>query len=72
MAAARAELAVVPEPAEALLTPADVATRWKVSRSFVYAEIRSGRLRAVYLGRLPRITEAALREYMVQREARRS
>jgi excisionase family DNA binding protein len=49
---------------ERLLTPADVAARLSVSRSQVYALARRGDLRAVRVGRLPRITEAAYRDYL--------
>ena len=46
------------------LTPGDVAERLKVSRSMVYALIRRGDLAAIYIGRLPRVAEGALAEYL--------
>jgi len=55
-------LASVPDPGE-LLTPDDVARRLKLSRSFVYTEIKRGRLKAMYFGRMPRITESDFRAY---------
>jgi excisionase family DNA binding protein len=51
-------------PPEVLHTPAEVALLVKLSRSFVYAEIKAGRLKALYFGRMPRITEGALRQWI--------
>jgi len=53
-----------------LLTPADVAQRLSMSRSFVYQEIKHSRLRAIFIGRMPRIEPAELERYIA--EARRS
>ncbi len=47
-----------------LLTPDDVAKRLAVSRSMAYTLIKRGELRALYVGRLPRITESAFAEYL--------
>jgi excisionase family DNA binding protein len=58
--------------ADRLLTPADIAARLSMSRSFIYQEIKAGRLKSVYLGRMPRVTESALRDYLAAAEARRS
>lgn len=52
-------------PSEAQwLTPAEISRRLAVSRSFVYAAIRKGELCAVYLGRLPRVSERDLSAYL--------
>jgi excisionase family DNA binding protein len=52
-----------------LMTPAQVAERLAVSRSLVYSLVRQGALAAVYVGRLPRIVEAELEDYIArQRE----
>ncbi len=62
-------LASVPQPAtpsERLLTPDEVATHLRVSRGFVYAVVRRGELKAIYVGRLPRIPESALAEYLAK------
>lgn len=56
--------------ASALLTPDDVAQRLSVSRGMIYTLIRRAELRALYIGRLPRVTEAALQEYLVAAAAR--
>ena len=56
-------LAASPAP-EALLTPDQVAQRLAVSRSMIYALVKTGKLRAVYIGRLPRITEADLAHFL--------
>ena len=67
-----AALALVPPmTGEALLTPDDLARRLRLSRSFVYGEIKKGRLKAMYFGRMPRITEAAFREYVAAAETTR-
>jgi excisionase family DNA binding protein len=47
-----------------LLTPADCATRLAVSRSMVYALIKRGDIRALYIGRLPRVESAELDRYI--------
>lgn len=52
--------------AVALLTPTEVAERLRISRSMVYQLIRREDLRAIYIGRLPRIPEAALAEYLAR------
>jgi excisionase family DNA binding protein len=56
---------------ERLLTPDDVARQLSVSRSMVYSEIKRGRLRAMYIGRLPRVRAADLAAYLTAAEARR-
>jgi len=61
---------VPPPPTEALLTPDDCARRLAVSRSMIYCEIRKGRLKALYIGRLPRVSAAALAEYLAAAAAR--
>lgn len=53
-----------------LLTPDQVAKRLAVSRSMVYAEIKRARMKALYVGRLPRISEAALAAYLAEARAR--
>jgi excisionase family DNA binding protein len=59
-----------PEPAHSrLLAPAQVAALLAVSRSMVYALIRKGDLRAVYVGRLPRIAGADLDAFIATRRA---
>jgi excisionase family DNA binding protein len=55
---------VVEVALERLLTPDDVAKRLAVSRSMAYTLIKRGELRALRIGRLPRITEAAFAEYL--------
>jgi len=58
------------KPMGDLLTPAEVARRLSVSRSMVYLLIRRRELRTLYIGRLPRVSEAALDDYVErQREA---
>jgi len=57
-------------PSDRLLTPDDVARRLAVSRSMVYALIHQRRIAALYVGRLPRITEAALADYLAKASAR--
>lgn len=57
-----------PRSADTFNTPAELAARMKVSRSFIYAELKAGRLKATYFGRLPRISEADFLAYV---EARR-
>ncbi len=59
-----ADLAMAPTDGGPLLTPDDVAKRLSVSRSMAYTLIKRGELRALYVGRLPRITEAAFAEYL--------
>jgi len=41
-----------------------------MSRSWVYQEIRAGRLRAIYLGRMPRVRESELARYLAEASAR--
>lgn len=69
-------IAVVPDIAspstETLLTPDDVARRLSVSRSLIYAIVKTGKLRALYIGRLPRIREADLAAYLSAAEKPRS
>ena len=54
-----------------LLTPDDVARRLSVSRSMAYALIKRGPdrggIRAIYIGRLPRVTEGDWRAYLERR-----
>jgi excisionase family DNA binding protein len=64
-------LASVPEAARApvptdgpLLTPDDCARRLSVSRSMVYSLIKRGHLRAVFVGRLPRVAPAELDRFI--------
>jgi excisionase family DNA binding protein len=47
-----------------LLTPGQVAERLRVSRSMIYALVRRRELEAIYVGRLPRVSESALRAYL--------
>jgi excisionase family DNA binding protein len=49
---------------ERLLTPDDVAKRLSVSRSMIYTLVRRGDLRALRIGRLPRVTETDLAAYL--------
>jgi excisionase family DNA binding protein len=51
---------------DALLTPDRIAKRLSVSRSWVYGEIRAARLPALYLGRLPRVSERDLAAYLAR------
>lgn len=51
-----------------LLTPADVAERLRVTRTWIYNEIKSGRLPSFRVGKLARVTEQDLSAYL---EARR-
>ena len=53
-----------------LLTPDDVAKRLGVSRSMAYALIKRGDLPALYIGRLPRITEADFAGYLARARER--
>lgn len=53
-----------------LLTPSQVAERLAVSRSAVYAWVRARRLRALYLGRLPRFTEADVLGFIASQQQR--
>lgn len=52
------ELAPVATDPGPLLPPDEVARRLSVSRSMVYTLIKRGQLRALYVGRLPRVTES--------------
>ena len=61
-------LALVRPPAGELHTPDEVAKKLKMSRSFVYGEIAKGRLKALYFGRMPRVTASALAEYLAAAE----
>jgi excisionase family DNA binding protein len=54
-----------------LHTPDDCAKRLKVSRSMIYTLIKRGELRALYIGRLPRVSESALLDYLAAAAARR-
>jgi excisionase family DNA binding protein len=56
---------------ETLHTPEDVAKRLRVSRSMVYMLIRRGELRAIYVGRLPRVSDRSLKDYLVAAAAPR-
>ncbi|NAS21967.1 helix-turn-helix domain-containing protein [Herbidospora sp. NEAU-GS84] len=49
----------------------DVMRLLKMSRTVIYEQLRSGRLRSVYQGRARRITSAALRDYiaLLERES---
>jgi excisionase family DNA binding protein len=58
-------------PDDPIYTPDDVATRLRVSRSMAYALIKQGKLRAFYVGRLPRIRASALAAYLTEAEAAR-
>lgn len=64
-----------PQPPGGLLSPDQVAKRLAVSRSMIYKLLRARELRAVYVGRLPRIDPADLTEYIerqrLQGQARR-
>ena len=65
-------LEIAPETAGSdtpLLTPLDVGKRLNVSRSMAYTLIKRGELKAVYVGRLPRVEASELARYI---EARRS
>jgi excisionase family DNA binding protein len=52
-----------------LLTPTDAATRLAVSRSLIYKLLKRGDLRAVYVGRLPRIDPADLEAFLDSRRS---
>jgi excisionase family DNA binding protein len=52
-----------PPSEEDLLTVAEVAAMWRVSRWTVNRAIKSGALRTVQLGRYRRVPRAALREF---------
>jgi excisionase family DNA binding protein len=65
-----AEIATV-AASETLYTPDDCAKQLRVSRSMIYTEIKRGKLRALYVGRLPRVTESALRDYLAAAAAPR-
>jgi excisionase family DNA binding protein len=47
-----------------LLTPRQIAERLQCSYSMVLALIRRGNLRAVYVGRLPRVRDVDLTAYI--------
>jgi excisionase family DNA binding protein len=47
-----------------LLTPDDCAKTLAVSRSMIYALLKRGDIRAVYIGRLPRVEPAELERYI--------
>ena len=49
-----------------LLTPEEAATVLRLSRTTVYALIRSGELRSVHIGRSCRISQAELERYVRQ------
>lgn len=49
-----------------LLTPTELAARWKVSRSKIYQLISRGELQCAYIGRLPRISEAHIADYLAE------
>lgn len=53
-----------------LLTPDDIAKRLAVSRSMAYTLIKRGELPALYIGRLPRVTEGELAAYLERARAR--
>lgn len=57
-----------PPAADTFNTPADLAARAKVSRSFIYGEIKRGALKATLFGRLVRISEG---DWLAYVEARR-
>jgi excisionase family DNA binding protein len=60
----RALALVAPAAGETLHTPDDVARHLQVSRSLIYALIKRGDLRAIYIGRLPRIPASSLAQYL--------
>ncbi len=49
---------------EKYYTPEEVANKFKVKKSTVYFWVREGKLRAVKLGSLIRIPEAALNDFL--------
>jgi excisionase family DNA binding protein len=55
----------VPEPAT-FFTPDDVAKRFAVSRSMIYALVKRGELGATWIGRLPRISEDDIVKYLAR------
>jgi excisionase family DNA binding protein len=57
-------------PSPALLTPKYVAEHLQCSYSMVLALIRRGDLRAVYVGRLPRIRDVDLAAFIEQAGAK--
>lgn len=60
-----------PPVARQLLTPKEIARQLRCSYSMVLALIRRGELRAVYIGRLPRVRETDLTEYIDRPEGAR-
>ena len=54
----------VPLGVPRLLTPAQVAERLAVSRSAIYGWVRAGHLPAIYIGRLPRFSEADVLDFI--------
>jgi len=57
-------------PSRALLhTPEAAALRLSMSRSTVYEEMKSGRLRSVKIGRSRRVTEQALQDFVALLES---
>jgi putative molybdopterin biosynthesis protein len=57
-------------PVDVLLTPDEVARRLAVSRSLIYQLVKKGKLRAVHIGRLPRIRPADLDAFVASAEQR--
>jgi excisionase family DNA binding protein len=53
-----------------LLTADDLAEKLQVTKSWVYAETRAGRLPAVHLGRYRRYREQAVEEWLAALERR--
>ncbi len=45
-------------------TPAEIAQRFKVSRSLIYSEIKKKHLDALWIGRLPRCTERQIQAWL--------
>ena len=58
------------EPAEPLYTVRQVADHLQCGRRLVYAFVRDGSLRAVHLGRLVRVPQSALEEFIAAPENR--
>jgi excisionase family DNA binding protein len=60
---------VAASPTAVLLSVKDVCMALRCGRTFVYTLLQHGELRAVKLGRLTRITRAALEEFVAQKAA---
>ena len=65
----RSSAPVTSEGPNPLLSPSDLAWRLSVTRSMAYKLLKTGQLRATYVGCLPRTTEEELVDYLERQKA---